>query len=50
LREANEEAGVPSELVAVLFTQVFDLGFWSYTTVVVQSSEVFAEIYSLFAS
>lgn len=44
LREANEEAGVPSELVTVLFTQLFDLGFWSYTTVVVQSSDVFEPV------
>lgn len=44
LREANEEAGVPPELVSVLFTQVFDLEFWSYTTVVVEASEVFEPI------
>lgn len=44
LREANEEAGVPGELVTVLFTQVVDLDFWSYTTVVVESSEVFEPV------
>jgi 8-oxo-dGTP pyrophosphatase MutT (NUDIX family) len=44
LREANEEAGVPAELVTVVFTQVFDLEFWSYTTVVVETSEVFEPI------
>lgn len=44
LREADEEAGVPSDLVTVLFTEVFDLGFWSYTTVVVESSEVFEPV------
>jgi 8-oxo-dGTP diphosphatase len=44
LREAHEEAGVPSELVAVLFTHIFDLGFWSYTTVVVRADEIFAPI------
>lgn len=41
LREANEEAGVPSELVTVLFTHEVDLDFWSYTTVVVEAAEVF---------
>ena len=44
LREANEEAGVPPELVTVLFTEVLDLDFWSYTTVVVESSEVFEPV------
>jgi 8-oxo-dGTP diphosphatase len=44
LREANEEAGVPAELVSVLFTSVLDLGFWSYTTVVVEASEPFEPI------
>lgn len=34
LREAQEEAGVPDGTVSVRFTTVFDLGFWSYTTVV----------------
>ena len=43
-REANEEAGVPRELLTVLFTEVFDLGFWSYTTVVAESSEVFEPV------
>ncbi|WP_426995989.1 NUDIX domain-containing protein [Pseudarthrobacter sp. N5] len=36
LREAREEAAVPSEAVRVLFTSVFDVGYWSYTTVAVQ--------------
>ena len=44
LREANEEAGVPAEQLTVLFTQVFDLEFWSYTTVVAQASEVFEPV------
>ncbi|MDH6422743.1 NUDIX domain-containing protein [Aurantimicrobium minutum] len=44
LREANEEAGVPQELVTVLFTEVLDLDFWSYTTVVVESSEAFEPV------
>jgi 8-oxo-dGTP diphosphatase len=44
LREAHEEAGVPAELVSVLFTSVLDLGFWSYTTVVVEASEPFEPV------
>lgn len=33
LREAREEAAVPPASVRVLFTSVFDVGYWSYTTV-----------------
>ncbi len=33
LREAWEEAAVPAEHIHVLFTSVFDVGYWSYTTV-----------------
>ena len=44
LREANEEAGVPPELLTVLTTSVFDVGYWSYTTVVVESSEAFEPV------
>ena len=44
LREANEEAGVPADSVTVLFTEILDLDFWSYTTVVVESSEVFEPV------
>jgi len=44
LREANEEAGVAASLVSVLFTSVLDLGFWSYTTVVVEASEHFEAV------
>ena len=33
LREAQEEAAVPPENVRVLFTSVFDVGYWTYTTV-----------------
>lgn len=33
-REAAEEAGVPREALRLRFSSVFDLGFWSYTTVV----------------
>ena len=44
LREANEEAGVPADLVSTLFTSVLDLGYWTYTTVVVEASERFEPI------
>jgi 8-oxo-dGTP diphosphatase len=33
LREADEEAGVPSQSVEVFDEHVRDLGYWSYTTV-----------------
>ena len=36
LREAKEEAAVPPENVRVLFTSVFDVGYWRYTTVAVE--------------
>jgi 8-oxo-dGTP diphosphatase len=41
LREAQEEAAVPPENVRVLFTSVFDVGYWTYTTVVVEVLEPF---------
>jgi 8-oxo-dGTP pyrophosphatase MutT (NUDIX family) len=41
LREAHEEAGVPPELLSVLFTSVLELGFWRYTTVVAEALEAF---------
>lgn len=41
LREAHEEATVPSAGVEVLFTSVLDLGYWSYTTVVLLVTEPF---------
>lgn len=41
LREAQEEAGVPDGAVRPRFTEVFDLGFWSYTTVVADVVEPF---------
>ena len=44
IREADEEAGVPPELVTVLDTSVFDLGYWSYTTVLARADELFAPI------
>lgn len=44
IREADEEAGVPPELVTVLGTSVFDLGYWSYTTVLARTTQLFAPI------
>ncbi|HEY2642426.1 MAG TPA: NUDIX domain-containing protein [Galbitalea sp.] len=41
LREAAEEARVPSERLRVIHTSVYDLGFWSYTTVVAETLEPF---------
>ncbi len=46
LREAYEEAAVPPESVAVLFTSVLDLDYWSYTTVVVVVKEPFDPVIS----
>jgi 8-oxo-dGTP diphosphatase len=46
LREAYEEAAVPPENVEVLFTSVLDLGYWAYTTVVVQVAEPFEPVIS----
>lgn len=36
LREAGEEAGVPAEALQIVGDSVFDLGFWSYTTVIAE--------------
>jgi 8-oxo-dGTP pyrophosphatase MutT (NUDIX family) len=44
MREAAEEAGVPSELLDVRFESVLDLGFWSYTTVVARAIREFEPI------
>ncbi|MCU1481177.1 MAG: hypothetical protein JWQ19_1963 [Subtercola sp.] len=41
IREANEEAGVPTDALQLTFTSTLDLGFWSYTTVVVDVTEPF---------
>jgi len=37
LREAGEEAAVPADACELLFETVLDLGYWSYTTVVVRA-------------
>ena len=41
LREAAEEATVPTTGVRVIHESVHDLGFWSYTTVVAEAAELF---------
>ncbi|MDQ6739989.1 MAG: NUDIX hydrolase [Actinomycetota bacterium] len=41
LREAHEEAAVPAARLNVLFTSVFDVGYWAYTTVVARVLETF---------
>lgn len=46
LREAWEEAGVPSDKVELVFTSVFDVGYWSYTTAVVVVKEPFEAVIS----
>lgn len=46
LREAFEEAAVPAGNVDVLFTSLFDVGYWSYTTVVVLVREPFDPVIS----
>lgn len=41
LREAREEAGVPPDGLSLRFTYLFDVGYWSYTTVGVEVTEPF---------
>jgi 8-oxo-dGTP diphosphatase len=41
LREAAEEAGVPADRIRVLFTSVFTVDYWSYTTVVAEATAPF---------
>ncbi|CAB4590713.1 unannotated protein [freshwater metagenome] len=41
MREAHEEAGVPESLLIPIDTYVIDLGFWAYTTVIVETREHF---------
>ncbi len=44
IREAWEEAGVPADVLRLRFTSVLDLGFWSYTTVVVRAVKAFEPV------
>ncbi|MCQ9163851.1 NUDIX domain-containing protein [Arthrobacter sp. STN4] len=46
LREAWEEAGVPRENVELLFTSVYDVGYWRYTTVAVAAVVPFEPVIS----
>src|SRR5688572_30414253 len=41
IREADEEASVPPDAVEVLATRVFDVGYWTYTTVLAKASRLF---------
>lgn len=43
-REAFEEAGVPRDALVVTATQVFDVGYWSYTTVVTSVRKAFEPV------
>lgn len=44
LREAGEEASVPADACKLLFETVLDLGYWSYTTVVVRAVRAFEPV------
>ena len=44
MREAAEEATVPRDVLRVIETSVLDLGYWSYTTVVVEAVEEFTPV------
>lgn len=44
LRESHEEAGVPGDALAPLFSSVRDLDFWSYTTVAARTIRPFEPI------
>jgi len=44
LREAAEEATVPTEAMRVIRESVLDLGFWSYTTVIAEALEAFTPV------
>jgi 8-oxo-dGTP diphosphatase len=44
VREAHEEAGVPVAEVVIDFESVWDLGWWSYTTVVGHVEQPFAPV------
>jgi len=44
MREAAEEATVPRHLLRVIDISVFDLGYWSYSTVIAEALEPFEPI------
>ena len=44
LREAREEAGVPSAIVRMLTTVVLDHGGWTYTTVLAETRAAFEPV------
>jgi len=44
LREAGEEASVPADACALVFESTLDLGYWSYTTVVVRAVRPFEPV------
>ena len=46
LREAGEEAGVPEDAVSFRFESVFDVGVWTYTTVVADVVHPFEPVIS----
>lgn len=50
LRESHEEAGVPLEGLDTVHTEVLDLGFWSYTTIIFRAEEYFAPVVNDFES
>jgi 8-oxo-dGTP pyrophosphatase MutT (NUDIX family) len=41
IREAGEEAGVPADALEIAFTSTFDLGYWSYVTVIARATRSF---------
>ncbi|WP_331716152.1 NUDIX hydrolase [Pseudoclavibacter sp. 13-3] len=46
LREAGEEAGVPSDAIAPISEHSYDLGFWSYVTVLARVTRPFDAVRS----
>ncbi len=44
MREAFEEATVPLDVLRVIHESVFDAGFWTYTTVVVEAMQPFVPV------
>ena len=46
IRESQEEAGIPNGAARVIDHSVFDLGFWSYTTVLAIADTYFCLLYT----